>query len=827
MANRQLEEIHEEISQRFSRHSAVAITALEGNPPDKYQVQYSVAGLHKADSDPDPIECEEHRVTITIPFGFPHFPPSCIPESPIFHPDFDPAAICIGEFWTPDKKLTELIIHIGQLITAEQFSTENAFNEEALIWYQQHPERLPLTTFPVDAVIEQQEELVVEDFDDVDDDLELEVIDDIDLSDDFSTLSLEDATEEQQTPPPLTPDTAEEAVDHDLIQLLQKKKRYQALNEYLHNIAAEAPYNQQDELLSLTEQELEKAQKLYREAEVYEHEGNPVHSLQKYQEVQNCVSDYPGIEEDIKRTEQSVELLGSFEETPSETAVEDKTEEPVEPRKEKTPETTKKKVKFFDQKDKEKSTRYIPYAFGGILLVCLLGASFVYYTNTSRYSKANDQFIQCQSAFSKHDFTATEKLCNDALAMANDIHYVKTGEADKLVGAIKLVLSSEDLKQGLAGNIKYNGRYISLNSFKAIEKFNQYVNDGEKAYGEQDWRQAADQLSQALALAAENQAIDQEMVPELQEKTARAKFTAAYDAGLAFTRQKSWKEASLELTAAAEELSGLDMETQQKYGIEIEKLQQEALYQSLNSQADAKFDSGQWAEAATIYKEILVKSPIYVDNHPALVRELQEKITKAQLYSTIQAGKDAFGNADWDSAIEKYNSAIQLLNENRQILNKVSSEENSKKLSRIKLQASIIRDQQGAALDLKKNHYQDALIKFKRILDAIDDSPFSVEDEFVLVREDTQNALKSTRDEMFIRSRTEYLNQNYQKIFLENFPAALSGNLSEPRIEFIEKIDDRFLFKLECLETGGGRPLRLVLNYLYDPATKTWSSYTP
>lgn len=198
MANRQLEEIHDEIVQRFSRHPAVSITPLEGNPPEKYQIRYLIKGLQKNDDDFEPIEREEHSITITIPFGFPHFPPSCIPDSPVFHPDFDPAAICIGEFWSPDKKLTDLIIHLGQLLSGEKFSTENAFNEDAAAWYLQHADDLPLMTFPVDAVAEPDAgEIGVDDLEDVNDDLELDIIDDTDLTDDFSYLSLEDSSTEE------------------------------------------------------------------------------------------------------------------------------------------------------------------------------------------------------------------------------------------------------------------------------------------------------------------------------------------------------------------------------------------------------------------------------------------------------------------------------------------------------------------------------------------------------------------------------------------------------------------------------------------------------
>lgn len=830
MANRQLEEIYEEIQQRFSRHPAVSITPLEGDPPEKYQITYTITGLQKIDGDAEPSKSEEHSITITIPFGFPHFPPSCVPESPVFHPDFDPAAICIGEFWTPDKKLTDLIVHIGQLISGEQFSTENAFNEEAASWYLLNSDQLPHATFPVDAVLEEDLAATSEDgFEDTTDDLELDVIDDIDLEDDFSYLSIEETSfdETSQEPPPLETAPTAPAIDYDLIELLKSKKRYQKLNEYLHSLSGNIEFDQKKELLDLTDKELQKAQQLYGEAETFEHEGNPVNSLQKYKEVKKHVSDFPGLDEDIKRAEQSVELLGGFDQ--SESVAEEEVAEPAkqaEPAPQE-PDKKKKEVTLFEDKENSPLRNYIPYTIGGALLVCLLGVGFVYYINTNRYSEAEEKYAQCQNSLKKRDFYTTDKLCNEALTSAQKIRYLKTGQRDQLVGKINTTLSSQILKQGLAGNVKYNDRYISISAFESIEQFNKLVSNGEKAYEEGTWRLSSDYLSQAIEIGTRTPDIDRELLAPLEEKLIRSNFNAAYEAGVALTKQQSWQEASKELTVAARALTSLDPETQNKYKIELDRLHQEALYHSLTTQADIHFESGQWDKVISSCKEILLKSRTFLESHPEYIRQLEEKIIRAELYSTIEAGKKAFSNSNWDLAIQKYNSAISLLNENKQALSQVSSEENRKKLSRIRLQASIIRDQQQATIDLKKKLYKNALENFENIITAIEESPFGVEEEFFLVLEDTRKSIQSTRDEMFIADKTQYLEENYVDLFLQNFPAATTDSLSEPKIEYVKKVEEKLLFKLECLETGGGRPLRLVINYLFDPATDKWSFYNP
>ncbi len=144
-ATKQLEAIHQEISERFSGDPVISVTPLDGDPPEKYEITYKTTGLYKDDSGTVQ-ERDSHTITISIPFGFPHFPPSCKPKSSIFHPDFDPAAICIGEFWEKDRSISELISHLGQMISGNVYSTSNAFNEEAAKWYQDNRSKLPFAT---------------------------------------------------------------------------------------------------------------------------------------------------------------------------------------------------------------------------------------------------------------------------------------------------------------------------------------------------------------------------------------------------------------------------------------------------------------------------------------------------------------------------------------------------------------------------------------------------------------------------------------------------------------------------------------------------------
>ncbi len=141
-AKQQLLDIFKEIKEVFGQHPSITVIPIKGDPPKQYEVKYGITGVYK-DEGGSIQPSTSHIVTIAIPFGFPHFPPSCRPNTPIFHPDFDPSSICLGDFWQQDRSLAELIIHIGRMIAGEIYSRDNTFNEEAAAWYLANADKLP------------------------------------------------------------------------------------------------------------------------------------------------------------------------------------------------------------------------------------------------------------------------------------------------------------------------------------------------------------------------------------------------------------------------------------------------------------------------------------------------------------------------------------------------------------------------------------------------------------------------------------------------------------------------------------------------------------
>ena len=141
----ELGEIFAEIEAEFSDDPVIQVIPVAGTPPSQYDIIFALPCASQDEAGEITIT-SPHTVTLSIPFGFPHFPPSCKPKTAIFHPDVDPAAICLGTFWNSERSLPELIRYLGEMLRGATYSQENAFNEEAAAWFREHSAELPFAS---------------------------------------------------------------------------------------------------------------------------------------------------------------------------------------------------------------------------------------------------------------------------------------------------------------------------------------------------------------------------------------------------------------------------------------------------------------------------------------------------------------------------------------------------------------------------------------------------------------------------------------------------------------------------------------------------------
>ena len=136
-------EDHQRVIQTIRKYANIFLVNTSGDPPDEYDIEYKVRG-YALTTDGKIITRKHHRIKIKIPFGYPHFPPTIKPLSPIFHPAVDDYVMPIANYWEENKSLPDLIIHIGNMLCGAVYDTDSAFNERAAKYYQKHRKELPL-----------------------------------------------------------------------------------------------------------------------------------------------------------------------------------------------------------------------------------------------------------------------------------------------------------------------------------------------------------------------------------------------------------------------------------------------------------------------------------------------------------------------------------------------------------------------------------------------------------------------------------------------------------------------------------------------------------
>lgn len=142
---RRLKLDHDQLLQRFAGWPLIQITGTAGLPPEVYRFVYHVKGLFVA-ANGEIQERPQHHLEVNLSLGYPRRAPQCRMLTPVFHPNFDEATVCIGDFWAASEGLDDLIIRIGRMITFQEYNTKSPLNGLAAKWAEQHAHLFPVDT---------------------------------------------------------------------------------------------------------------------------------------------------------------------------------------------------------------------------------------------------------------------------------------------------------------------------------------------------------------------------------------------------------------------------------------------------------------------------------------------------------------------------------------------------------------------------------------------------------------------------------------------------------------------------------------------------------
>ncbi len=133
----------EQMATAFAGFDLIQVHAMAGDPPEAYEVDYHVNGLGPGKGN-TPAPRDRHRVRIELTSEYPRQSPRCKMLTPSFHPNIDPATICVGDHWTAGERLVDLVIRIGEMLAYQAYNIKSPLDGQAAMWADLHADELPI-----------------------------------------------------------------------------------------------------------------------------------------------------------------------------------------------------------------------------------------------------------------------------------------------------------------------------------------------------------------------------------------------------------------------------------------------------------------------------------------------------------------------------------------------------------------------------------------------------------------------------------------------------------------------------------------------------------
>ena len=143
MRQRRLGADAEQMAAAFRDFPLIRVVSTKGEPPEVYQIEYQVRGLERSKKN-QPVRREKHLVEIQLTSEYPRISPKCKMLTPIFHPNIDPATICVGDHWAAGERLVDLVTRIGEMIGYQAYNIKSPLDGEAAMWADLHQAELPI-----------------------------------------------------------------------------------------------------------------------------------------------------------------------------------------------------------------------------------------------------------------------------------------------------------------------------------------------------------------------------------------------------------------------------------------------------------------------------------------------------------------------------------------------------------------------------------------------------------------------------------------------------------------------------------------------------------
>jgi ubiquitin-protein ligase len=780
----------EEVQKTLELYPSINIIQVEGDPPDNYEIEYLVNGYVR-DVDGNIRQGSQHRVRISLPFGYPHFPPAVKPLTSIFHPDIDPDAVRIAAYWQKQSTLPELILHIGEMICGNNYNLEDPFNQEAADWYAEHLKDLPLDSVQVGDI--EPEDILDED----DDTFDLLGLDEDETSDDSQK------TDEQL----------------DLIRLRIEQKEMVAAGELLAEIPESRTVPDRNEIEHVISSSLRESNRLIIEAEKLEERGAIQEALDLVEQIAEMAVDTPGLDDLRLRLGQAQILADSFA-TDEELTPDGASAASVSLQDDAKQKKTKQAgLKPNAAKIKTAGLPVRPIFAGVIALLFLVGAGLLYFKDSSALKQAETKWQQTNQFVKNKQFKRAEEAAQAALAPLDKV-LIRKSKKKILQDSVKQLLSTTEFKQGLQGKALYNHQYLPLETVRLLHQLDPLTAEGDAFLKSGKIRKAITAYTKAKEFARINKLNLQEH--SINQTINNLRFEETLASARRAENAQEWENAAatyrraLEIAQTLSDAEGTG---------EISKKLAAATFRHELDQSKVTFTEAQWQKTIEMLedaKRLLNESPDTVSVAERM--ELDRLLADSHLYQILSLARRSYETRKWDTAIDQYQQCLDLL-KTQQTVFAGSHDQDIPKIEKTILMITIAREQSRATAADRKNDVRTALDHYKTIRNLVTTSSFNADDDLVAIERNIRSTIKDKTARLSMNTRESWLKNNFETIFHKAYPSSRSSKLSHPKVTFLKQEKGKQFFNLSCVERNHGSSFRLEVNYQYNLATGKWSIY--
>ncbi len=788
MGSQQIAEDYAQLKDLLELYPHIFIVKTDGQPPDNYEIEYNLRGYIKEEDNTVTIG-QTHRVRISLPFGYPHFAPIAKPLTPIFHPDIDPAAIRLSEYWQQNPSLPDLVLHIGEMICGSIYNLEDPFNQEAADWYKRQKKQLPLDSISI-ADIEETDAALDSLVDDTFASLGLE-------SDDF-----------------LAPEKPVDDKDIQHIRDLVAQNKIFTANKVLAELPDSAVFPDREDIQQNVGKVLRKTDQLFKLAEQLEDMSKFDEAIEVADNLLAIAADAPGAAALRTRIEQSFQLAQSVglsfkkEERVEKTQAPQETAPPPLPPKART-----KSIEW------GKAIPFKPILVVTLALGLCIGAISLYFKDQNTLSQSQASLLKGQLLIDKKQFDSAQETLEGAKAVLSNLTILRFRKSSQ-EQEINTLITSTEMQEGLKGRVLYQGEYIPTGMASAQEELTVLTDQAQILAGQNKLVESLTLYRQALKFAADRnlgkqQAVINEIIQSLE---LRHTLAVAENA----EQNKNWDEAAVAYRKALT-LSG-NIKTLGTAS-DITHRMTAATFRHELDQSKKSFNQSQWKETI----KYLEQAQQAINVNPNIVtdkdrQDLHRLLFNSRLYLMLSTAREAYQQKNWSQAIEEYQNALNLLT------SEPDSAENMLGESLGKIEKTLLMVQISQIQDLVlvaegKADASAALAHYKEIQRLIKTSNHQGDPAVKTVLQKINEKMEKQQELLTLNEKTTWLEEHFEEIFRANYPTFKGSKLLQPKADFLKKVGNKMIFSLTCLERSQGSSSKLELSYQFDSSTGKWSVY--